>query len=256
MRAMSLSQSAFALTLVALGFWTVVVGDFAAVWQPVAPGVPYRELLRYTCGFVCLAGGTGLLWPRAVAPAARGTLALFLLWLLLVKVPAIVRAPAAAVSYESAGETAVIVAAAWVLYAWFATAWDRLWISYATGSRGTRIAQALFALALIAFGLSHLVYVRETASLVPRWLPAHPAWAYFTGVTYLLAGLAVLTGRHAALAAGLSAVQMGLFTALVWAPVVTSGADQRDEFVISWTLTVAAWVVADSFKSHAATRGS
>jgi uncharacterized membrane protein len=243
----------FALTLVALGAWTLIAGEFAAVWQPIARGVPCREALRYACAFLALAGGAGLLWTRAAAAAARGVLGLFLLWLLWVKVPAIIKAPAVAVSYESAGETAVIVAGALVLYAWFAADQDQRRLRSASALHALGLARVLFALALLAFGQSHFAYVQETASLVPRWLPAHPALAYVTGVAYLAAGAAVLSGRLAALAAALSAVQMGLFTALVWAPVIAAGAAQRDEFVISWTLTAAAWMVAESYRSPSPT---
>src|SRR5579862_8622365 len=120
MRIASIGHALCAATLIALGIQGLVQGDFAAIWQPVPKGVPVpvREALAYLCGIISLACGLGLLWPRTAGSAARLLLVYLLIWLLSFKVPVILRAPTVEVSYESWGETAVIVAAAWVLYAW------------------------------------------------------------------------------------------------------------------------------------------
>ncbi len=251
MRISSVGQAVFAAILIALGIQGLIKGDFTAVWAPVPRGLPAREVLAYFCAFVFFACGIRLLWRRAAASGARLLLVTLLLWMVLFRVPPIVRAPASILPWDGCAETAVIVAGAWVLYARFAAEWDRRHLGFATGDKGVRIARGLYGLAMIPFGLAHFAYVRETAALVPGWLPWHLAWVYLTGGAFLAAGVAVLTRMVARLAATLSAVQIGMFTLLVWVPVVAAGskdAFQWSEFAISSALTAAAWVVADSYR--------
>ncbi len=167
----SLGHAVFAATMVALGILGLIQGDFIPTWTGVPKGFPAREALAYLCAFISLLCGICLLWRRAAVIASRVLLTWLLVWLLLFRVTLIVRAPTATVAWWASGDTAVMAAAAWVLYTWFAGDWDRQHLSFATGDKGLRIARVLYSLALIPFGVAHFTYLGKNR-LDGAWLAA------------------------------------------------------------------------------------
>lgn len=252
-RIASAGHACFAAVMIWLGAMGLRKGDFVQVWQPVPKWVPAREALAYLCAFISLASGVGLLWQRTAAVAARVLFASLMVWLLVLRLPNLFfQTPLVLVAWTF-GSTAVMVAAAWVLYVWFAGDRDRRRLGPFADATGVRIARALYGLSLVPFGLAHFMYLDATTVLIPRWLPWHVGWAYFTGAAFIAAGLAVMLGVFARLAAALSTVQLGLFGLIVWVPRVLAGAVtdfQWGEFVVTCALTAGAWVVTDSFTAR------
>ena len=121
--------------MVAIGILGMVQGDFTPTWSGVPKAFPARVALAYLCAFISLVSGIGLLWQRTAVIASRVLLTSFLLWLLLFRIPLIFRATATGPWWAS-GDTAVMAAAAWVLYAWFAGDSDRQRFSFARGDEG------------------------------------------------------------------------------------------------------------------------
>lgn len=249
-RLASPGHALFAATFIGLGVLGLIQGDFTPIWAGVPKGVPARESLAYLCACVSLLAGIGLLWQRTAVVASCMLLTSLLLWLLAIRVSRLFLDPPAVVTWWACAETAAMAAGAWVLYAWFASNRRESRFSFVAGDKGLCIARVLYGLALIPFGIAHFTYFKETVVLVPGWLPAPDAWAYFTGAAFIAAGVAILVRVYGRLAATLSAWEMGLLTLLVWVPIVAGepNAYQWSEFVDSLALTAAAWVVADSYR--------
>jgi uncharacterized membrane protein len=232
----------FAVGMIGLGVLALIYGDFALVWQPVAPWVPGRTALAYGSGVLMLLAGLGLLWRAAAAWSARVLFPYLILWALL-KVPAVFVAPQMEAVWLGLGELVVLMAGGWVLFV-------RL---TGTGERSIRIARILFAVALIPIGLSHIIYVKETVDLVPAWLPFRTGWAYLTGAGHIAAGLGVLFSVFPRVAATAEAAMISAFTLLVWVPAIAAAPKTRlpwTAFFISWAIAAAAWVIAQDMAAE------
>jgi uncharacterized membrane protein YphA (DoxX/SURF4 family) len=89
-----------------------------------------------------------------------------------------------------------------------------------------------------------------TVPLVPQWLPpSQTFWAYATGFAHIAAGLAILTGVQARLAAILLTIMYASFTPLVHVPTILADPSKFwnwTENALNIALAGVAWVVADS----------
>ena len=246
MRLTGLGRVLFALSFAVTGASAIVTRNFGLVWGPLSEGNPWHDPLAILAGALLVATAIALLIPRTAHVAALVLGAFLLLRELVLQLPLVVAHPLVEASWYSVSENLILLAGAWTIFSLLPREKGAL-----AKFRHVRAGQILFALALPAIGLSHFFYLGLTAPLVPAWLPWHTGWAYFTGGAYLAAGVAMITGILAKPATILSALQIGLLTFLVWPPLMLSGtitASQWGEFIVSWVLTAAAWVVAESYR--------
>jgi len=242
----------FAVGMIGLGVLALGVGDFAMVWQPVAPWVPGRTALAYGSGVLMLVCGVGLLFEATAKAAVRVLFAYLIAWALL-KVPAVVVAPQIEGVWLGIGELVMLMAGGWVLFARLEGAPADSWLGFAVGERGVRLAQIVFGIAVVPVGLSHLFYTPQTAQLVPAWLPARTLWAYLTGVGQMASGLGLIFRVWPRAAAWAEACQVSLYTLLIWVPATMAKPTARLPWTavwISWAIAAAAWVVAESVKGR------
>ncbi len=246
---------ALAAAMIGLGVLGLVTGDLAAVWQHLPiEDMPGAKVIAYACAAFELVAGVGLLTARVSAIAAPALAVFLLLWVVLLKLPAVIFVPQMLATWLGAGEIAVILAGAWVLYARASSGTAAGWVGKISGERGVRAARVLFAISLPTIGLAHFVYGKETAALVPPWLPFHYGLAYLTGAGSLFACIGILSGTYARLAASLEAGMMIVITLLVWMPGISPNPTNQFQltgFLISSAIAAGAWVVADSYRKSA-----
>src|SRR6202140_537946 len=111
----------FAVGMIGLGILALVYGDFALVWQPVAPWIPGRTVLAYASGLVMLFGGVGLLLKATAAWSARILFPYLIVWFLL-KVPVLAVAQQMEAVWLDFGELAIFLAGGWIFFATLAGA--------------------------------------------------------------------------------------------------------------------------------------
>jgi uncharacterized membrane protein len=234
----------FGLGVVALAVIALALGNFLP-GQPVPKDFPLRTVLAYAVAGFMLAAGAAMEWRRTAAWGAAAIAAYYGVVVVLVMDGRVVlRHAAEFLAYTNTAEQLAVAAGGLIVFA--ATAR----IDAVLARRLTRIGQVAFGICAVLFGVAHFAYMNLTAPLVPKWLPPSQLfWGYATGVAHIAAGLAILAGVRARLAAILLTVMYAAFTPLVHLPMLFADPANHGIWVENATnlvLTGAAWVVADS----------
>ena len=112
-----------------------------------------------------------------------------------------------------------------------------------------RLARLGLGVCAISFTLGQAFLLRNTAQLVPKWIPPNQMfWAILTTVAFGLAAVAILINFQARLAMRLMTLMLALFGVLVWIPHVIAHPKAHfnwSECVLTFLITGAAWTVAE-----------
>ena len=106
----------------------------------------------------------------------------------------------------------------------------------------TRIIQTIFGIPWLVFGAQHFLYADFVANLVPAFFPARPFWVYLTGAAMIAAGLSLITGVKARLAATLLGVMLLAFFVLIQVPKIIG----IDSSAVNWTRIFQDFAIAAS----------
>jgi uncharacterized membrane protein YphA (DoxX/SURF4 family) len=234
----------YGLGVIALALVCIAWGGFDP-GQAVPKSFPARAVLAYVAAAFMLTAGAAIEWRRTAAWGAAALTAYYaVVVVLLMDARGIIAYPTGYGSYSNVAEQLAIATGGLIVYAANAR------IDATLAARLTRVGQLVFGCCALLFGGAHFAYMNLTAPLVPKWLPPGQVfWGYATGIGQIAAGLAILTGVRARLAAILLTAMYVSFTVLVHTPMLVADPASHtnwSESALNIALIGVAWVVADS----------
>ncbi len=235
---------------IVFGASAVLFGVIALMWYDSDTWQNLRQIWRLPFGTIIggglmtaqIAGGIGMQHPR-IARLASIVLAVVYLLFSLACIPDII---AASSTYERYGGSFFLffslLCGAMALYA----------ATEANAARAVafgRLARLGLGVCAISFALGQILLPRETAELVPQWIPPNQMfWAILTTIAFALAAMAILINRQARLAMRLMTLMLALFCVMVWIPRLIAHPEAHfdwSEFGLTFLVTGATWMVAD-----------
>jgi uncharacterized membrane protein YphA (DoxX/SURF4 family) len=245
------------LATIVTGILDVVWREFETSHQPIkaiAQHIPGEQVLACVAGIWLVVAGTAILWRRTARIGAAGSAMIYLVFALfwVFRLFAITHALGlriGAIVFGLGGIAAQLLLVAPTLIVYAATAeGDSVW-----RARAVIAGRWMLGLPPIAFGLGHLINLHAYARFVPQWVPFGLFWVVVTGIAFLLAGSAIVSGVKDVLAARLLALMLLLFEFMVEIPPVFTHPHSQGAWggaVYNFTVIGACWIFAEFIENR------
>lgn len=249
---MRIGSTVFGIASVASGILDLIWGELEPAHQPLqawGDHLPGMTIVAYVAAVWLIVGGTALLWRRSLRVGAVALTILYGIFVLF-PLPRLITAPHF-LGYRVSVYIGVVanVCEQIILFTAAAALWNSLTRQTSSSGKGSMAARWTFGFCSVFFGLGHLTAVETVVPLVPKWLPLGGSfWAVLTGIAFVLAGLAIISGVLDILAARLLGIMLLVFSALSLVPLIFASPHNH----VAWggnaynlTAVGAAWIIAE-----------
>jgi uncharacterized membrane protein YphA (DoxX/SURF4 family) len=241
----------FGIASIAAGILDLVWGEFDPAHQPLqawGDHIPGVTVFAYIAALWLIAGGAAMLWRTSERFGAAALAILYGIFILF-PLPRFYTAPHD-VGYNAGVYIGVMssVCQQIILCVAAVIVWQ-LAARGALSQRAALLARWIFGLCSVDFGLTHLTGIRFANPFVPKGMPLGATfWTVFTGIAFVLAGLAIIAGVLDVLAAWLLGLMLLVFSVLVLTPPIFASPHHHVPWganAYNLTAVGAAWIVAE-----------
>jgi hypothetical protein len=249
---MKIGVYVYGIAAVAYGITDLVWGEFDPADQPLqawGDHIPGGRVFAYIAAIWLVVAGASLLWRRSRGSAAASLTILYGIFVLF-PLPRFYWGPhvqghRAYVYFGVLGDVCQEI----ILFVAAVIVWKSLSGQDSLSQRAARLVRWTFGLCSIDFGVANLTAVWTVVPMIPKWMPFGATfWAVLTGIAFILAGVAIISGVLDVLAARLLGLMLVVFSALALAPLIfSSPRDHGSWGANAYNLTAigAAWIVAE-----------
>jgi uncharacterized membrane protein len=244
----------YGVAAIAYGITDLIWGEFDPSDQPLqawGDHIPGARIFAYIAAIWLILAGAGLLWRSSRRLAAASLTILYGIFILF-PLPRFYWGPHikghhAYVYFSVLGDVCQEI----ILFIAAVMVWKSLSGPDSLSPRAARLLRWIFGLCSVDFGLAHLTAVGSIVRMIPKWMPLGSTfWAVFTGIAFVLAGVAIISGVRDVLAAWLLGLMLLVFSTLALVPLILRfphahgawGANAYNLTAIGATWIVAEWL--------------
>jgi uncharacterized membrane protein len=242
------SRMFYAIALIAFGvqqfiFHVVIIGRPLA-WPTWLPG---QTIAAYATGLLLIITGIGVVLNKKIIYGLLGVAIFVLLWAGLRNIYFVIAHLDIGAMLTSSGKALTLGSGA-LLVAWTliekgnsSTLDERI-------GKLSILCQYFTGYFLLASGVQHFLFVDFVKFLIPAWIPGALFWTYFAGVALAAAGLGLLTGIKASLAAALAGWMVLTWVFVLHIPLAIAQSNQNEWTAVFEALGVSGILLMLSYR--------
>jgi len=240
----------YAISLIAFGvqqfiFHDIIIGRPLA-WPTWLAG---QTIAAYSTGLLLIVTGIGVVLNKKIPYGLLGVAIFVLLWAGLRNIYFVIAHLNIGAMLTNSGKALTIGSGALLV------AWTQIEKASETKldtriSKLSILCQYFTGYFLFVCGVQHFLFVDFVKFLVPAWIPGAAFWTYFAGVALAAAGLGLLTGIKASLAAALAGWMIFAWLLLLHLPRAIATPNQNEWTAVFEALAVSGILLMLSHRLH------